>query len=281
MIAGGILFVAILVSSGTLFATNLFLRAHAQSYTGTSGTLAISPSILPNGTEGASYSETLSVVSTATTTSGPFSWSVINGSLPSGLALDTATTGTSTMISGTPDSLGTFTFTVNVTNGSVAATQTYIMNIDPGETAAATTSAPTSTAPTSTASLVAEIEAIAAQIQTLEAELASSAPSAPGASVTGTTTAFYRNLTIGDSGPDVEALQQYLNRSGFPVAAKGPGSAGNETQYFGPLTQTALASWQAAHGISPAAGYFGPETRAKIAATAAAPFIPAPSSSAQ
>ena len=37
---------------------------------------------------------------------------------------------------------------------------------------------------------------------------------------------------------------------------------------FGNLTKAALAEWQSAMGITPASGYFGAKTRAKIAATA-------------
>lgn len=75
---------------------------------------------------------------------------------------------------------------------------------------------------------------------------------------------FTRDLTIGSTGLDVTALQKYLNANGFPVAAAGPGSPGNETNYFGTLTQKAVAKFQTAHGITPNVGYFGPKTRAVI-----------------
>lgn len=74
--------------------------------------------------------------------------------------------------------------------------------------------------------------------------------------------AFTRDLTIGSTGVDVKFLQAYLNGRGFPVAASGPGSRGNETTYFGALTKEALAKFQGAHGITPSVGYFGPKTRA-------------------
>ncbi|MEX2013336.1 MAG: hypothetical protein WD897_00260, partial [Parcubacteria group bacterium] len=38
--------------------------------------------------------------------------------------------------------------------------------------------------------------------------------------------------------------------------------------YFGPLTRAAVAQWQAANGITPAVGYFGPISRASFAANA-------------
>jgi peptidoglycan hydrolase-like protein with peptidoglycan-binding domain len=54
--------------------------------------------------------------------------------------------------------------------------------------------------------------------------------------------------------------------------------AGVSMGYFGPLTQSALAAYQAANGIAPAVGYFGPITRAnnaaKCAAQAPAPTTP-------
>lgn len=75
---------------------------------------------------------------------------------------------------------------------------------------------------------------------------------------------FTRNLTIGSTGPDVLALQKFLNAKGFTLALAGPGSPGNETSMFGALTRAALAKYQAAHGIAPAAGYFGPITMAYI-----------------
>jgi peptidoglycan hydrolase-like protein with peptidoglycan-binding domain len=64
-------------------------------------------------------------------------------------------------------------------------------------------------------------------------------------------------------------LQQYLNAHGFTLAASGPGSPGQETDYFGSLTYTALAAFQNAHasalltpvGLTQGTGYFGPATR--------------------
>lgn len=75
-----------------------------------------------------------------------------------------------------------------------------------------------------------------------------------------------RDLSSGSRGDDVRALQRFLNVEGFTVAPSGPGSFGQETDYFGPLTRGALARWQAAHGVYPAAGYFGPRTRGALAA---------------
>jgi len=74
---------------------------------------------------------------------------------------------------------------------------------------------------------------------------------------------FTRSLTVNVTGEDVRCLQQYLNSTDFTVASSGPGSPGNETTFFGPLTRSAVAKWQAANNVSPPVGYFGPISRAK------------------
>lgn len=75
---------------------------------------------------------------------------------------------------------------------------------------------------------------------------------------------FTRDLKLGSTGIDVRVLQAWLNAHGYPVATSGAGSPGNETSYFGVLTQSAVKRFQVANGITPAAGYFGPITRAKV-----------------
>jgi peptidoglycan hydrolase-like protein with peptidoglycan-binding domain len=82
---------------------------------------------------------------------------------------------------------------------------------------------------------------------------------------TPTGTTFLRSLTLGSVGADVKALQQFLNQKGYKVAVTGPGSPGLETTYFGPATKAAVIRFQAATGIVPASGLFGPLTRAKVA----------------
>lgn len=106
----------------------------------------------------------------------------------------------------------------------------------------------------------ATIEELQALIMQLQAQLAALS----GGSGTGTGYQFTKNLTLGSTGADVKALQQFLNANGFQVSASGAGSPGNESMYFGPATRAALAKFQAANGISPAVGYFGPLTRAKV-----------------
>ncbi len=75
---------------------------------------------------------------------------------------------------------------------------------------------------------------------------------------------FTRDLESGVIGEDVKALQIYLNTHGYILTESGPGSPGNETTKFGAFTRIALSKFQAANGITPAVGYFGPKTRALI-----------------
>lgn len=76
---------------------------------------------------------------------------------------------------------------------------------------------------------------------------------------------------LGATDPQIMELQRFLNKKGFLVSSSGSGSPGNETNYFGPLTQAALRKFQAANGIvssgDPATtgyGRLGPQTLAKI-----------------
>ncbi len=90
-----------------------------------------------------------------------------------------------------------------------------------------------------------------------------------GAPVTSTSTqfaTFTRNLSLYKTGPDVKALQHFLNMHGFTVSMLGDGSSGHETKFFGVLTQQALIKYQKAHNITPAVGFFGPITRASVGA---------------
>lgn len=92
-----------------------------------------------------------------------------------------------------------------------------------------------------------------AQIDALMAQLA-----AAQGTVTVTTT-FTTDLTIGSTGSQVVALQTFLEQKGFLVMPVGVAKG-----YFGGLTKAALARFQAANGIVPAVGYFGPITRGRV-----------------
>jgi hypothetical protein len=73
-----------------------------------------------------------------------------------------------------------------------------------------------------------------------------------------------RDLKQGDQGNDVKSLQIILNLLNYQVAPSGPGSSGNETNYFGPLTREALIRFQLANNVQPPQGYFGSLTRTAL-----------------
>jgi len=85
---------------------------------------------------------------------------------------------------------------------------------------------------------------------------------------------FNRNLAFGSVGEDVRCLQRYLNEQGYLLASFGPGSLGNETAFFGPLTKAALVTYQtdnagtilAPLGLSVGTGFFGSSTQAHLLA---------------
>lgn len=93
--------------------------------------------------------------------------------------------------------------------------------------------------------LRARIAEIRAQITSLQIELTALENQLP---LSCTITTSY--LTLGMSTSDVHCLQQYLNKKGFTLALSGPGSPGNETQFFGNLTKGALSRWQQSHNIN-------------------------------
>ncbi len=77
--------------------------------------------------------------------------------------------------------------------------------------------------------------------------------------------AFTHDLQFGMTEPDVQRLQAALNKNpATQVATTGPGSPGNETNYFGGLTLAAVKKYQVLKGITPVSGYVGPLTRAKL-----------------
>lgn len=104
---------------------------------------------------------------------------------------------------------------------------------------------------TASAQSVADLQA---QIQALMAQLAA----LQGGSSTSASVSFTTDLTIGSTGPQVVALQDFLISKGYLVMP-----AGVAKGYFGELTRAAVAKYQVAMSITPAAGYWGPLTRTK------------------
>jgi hypothetical protein len=86
------------------------------------------------------------------------------------------------------------------------------------------------------------------------------------ASTTNAAMTWSRSLKLGSRGADVKDLQVFLNMcADTKVSNSGAGSSGMETTYFGPATKAAVIKWQAARGVSPQSGLFGPLSRAKAA----------------
>lgn len=75
------------------------------------GPLSVTTTSLPNGAVGTSYSQSLQ----ASGGTQPYSWSLVQGTLPPGLTLTAAG-----LISGMPTTSGTYNFTVNVTDNAQA-----------------------------------------------------------------------------------------------------------------------------------------------------------------
>jgi hypothetical protein len=104
---------------------------------------------------------------------------------------------------------------------------------------------------TASAATAAELQAMIASLTAQIAALSGTPSTTPAtASVT-----FSTNLTVGSKGADVTALQNFLIGKGYNTLATG---------YFGPMTKAALAAYQTAKGITPAVGYFGPLTRTAV-----------------
>jgi hypothetical protein len=95
--------------ANTYSASNFWVDVVFNTSGGTTSPLSVSTTSLPNGAQSAAYSQSLAAAGGA----APYSWSLISGTVPSGLILSTIG-----QISGTPALLGTSNFTVQVTDSS-------------------------------------------------------------------------------------------------------------------------------------------------------------------
>ena len=128
--------------------------------------------------------------------------------------------------------------------------------------------APLASAQTAT-DLQAQIQALLAQITTLQSQLGTSGST----TTTGTGYTFTKNLKQGMTDMEVMNLQKVLNMSAdTQVSASGVGSAGQETSYFGGLTKAAVIKFQNKYasevltpvGLTSGTGFVGAATRAKL-----------------
>ena len=122
--------------------------------------------------------------------------------------------------------------------------------------------------------LQATIDSLLAQVAALQVQI-NAAGGTTGGAITGVPSdfTFDASLKLGDTGDAVKYLQIVLNsNSATQLAVSGVGSAGNETSYFGPLTKTAVVSFQekyaeevlASYGLTEGTGFVGSTTRAKL-----------------
>ncbi|HXW13845.1 MAG TPA: putative Ig domain-containing protein, partial [Terriglobia bacterium] len=120
-------------STATITATSIANTNVTESLTITiDAVFQFESTSLPIATVGLAYAGTISTVGA----SGPFTWAIVSGTLPTGLTLASSDTA-SAEITGTPTETGTSSFTVQVTNGAgnlIKETITITVNPPPGLT---------------------------------------------------------------------------------------------------------------------------------------------------
>jgi subtilisin family serine protease len=100
------------------------------------GVLDITTTSVPGGTVGQAYDQSVA----ATGGASPYTWTVLSGSLPPGLSLTSATPNAS--ISGSPTTAGTYSFTVQVTDGPQTDSQALSIVVSPAPLTITTSSLP-------------------------------------------------------------------------------------------------------------------------------------------
>ncbi len=149
------------------------------------------------------------------------------------------------------------TLTQNVASklvvGFVAVSMLFSLSFQPAQAAM------------TTAEIQAEIAKLMQTVNALQAQLGqttTTTTTTTSGTTGGTCPMFTMDLTMGKTGAEVTALQNFLIGKGHAIAA-------GATGMFGAQTKAALVAFQSANGITPAAGYFGPVTRAKVASMCA------------
>ncbi len=131
------------------------------------------------------------------------------------------------------------------------AMATSMLSLAPMAQAAALTSAQVQ----SILSLLSSFGASSTVIANVQASLTGGTPSSTTTTTNSSSCSFTMSLTIGSRGSDVTCLQNALIAGGYSIPA-------GATGYFGGETKAAVIAWQKAAGVTPAAGYFGPISRA-------------------
>ena len=285
----------ITVSDTVLSGTSASVTVHhntAASFTGSTSTLAPYQRI--------PFNMTLTAVdSSGNTADGANTGTVYEGTVTFSTTAQAGYTFSPTLYLFVSGDVGTKTFTngvtlaakedgvsITATDGSISGTITginvqlgtqggggsymYVPAVSPTPTPSVSptpTPTPTPTVtPVSGSGQQALIDTLLARIRVLILQVQQMGGQVPGAEqyILPTQYTFTRNLSFGMTREDIRQLQMYLNAHGAVVAASGAGSIGNETTRFGAATRAALMRFQANVGISPAAGYFGPITRAYV-----------------
>ncbi len=111
----GIYALSVTNSNGTSNTTNFRVYSTTSDTSDSSSTIRINESILPNAVVGTEYSATLTAGGTIP---GNNTWFIESGNLPPGLNLSPSPTANSIIIRGTPTSLGTYPFTIQINSGN-------------------------------------------------------------------------------------------------------------------------------------------------------------------